>query len=87
MFGDNTSIGFVYAITFDLITPNGGHGQRVHTIGPKVKEFHYILVDNIIYKWEEEDYSDLQEYLIFDSKKDIIQSIDKRKTYNPEKNE
>ncbi len=82
MFGDDNSMGIITAVTFDLITPDGGHGKRVYKAGPKGDECRYILVKGIIYKWKKEDYSDLHEYLLFDSDKNILTSIDKKLTYN-----
>ncbi|UKK50613.1 hypothetical protein L6472_11395 [Prevotella sp. E13-17] len=82
LFGDDNSMGIITAVTFDLITPDGGHGKRVYKAGPKGEECRYILVKGIIYKWEKEDYSDLHEYLLFDSDKNILTSIDKKLTYN-----
>lgn len=81
MFGDDNSMGIITAVTFDLITPYGGHGKRVYKAGPKGEECRYILVNGIIYKWEKEDYSDLHEYLLFDSENNILQSIDKQKKF------
>ena len=82
MFGDDNSMGIITAITFDLIAPDGGHGKRVYKAGPQGEECHYILVKGIIYKWKKEDYSDLCEYLLFDSDKNILMSMDNELTYN-----
>lgn len=81
LFDDDNSMGIVSASTIDLITPDGGHGDRVYKIGPKSKECRYILVNGFIYKWEKEDYSDLQEYLLFNSNENTLQSIDKQKIF------
>ena len=83
VFDDNYALGIMTAMTIDLITPNGGHGRRLYTKGPSVKECHYILIDNIVYKWEEDDYSDLQEFLVYDPAKDILFTRSKSKTYTP----
>ena len=81
LFDDDNSMGIVSASTIDLITPGGGHGDRVYKIGPKSKECRYILVNGFIYKWEKEDFSDLQEYLLFNSNENTLQSIDKQKKF------
>ena len=81
LFDDDNSMGIISASTIDLITPDGGHGDRVYKIGPKSKECRYILVNGFIYKWEKEDYSDLQEYLLFNSNENTLQSIDKQKIF------
>jgi tetratricopeptide (TPR) repeat protein len=81
LFGDDYSMGIITAATIDVITASGGHGQRVYKIGPKGKECRYILVNGIIYKWEKEDYSDLQEYLLFNSNDNTLQTIDKQKKF------
>ena len=83
LLGTDNSMGIISASTIDLIAPNGGHGERIHKIGPKGIECRFILVKGIIYKWEKEDYSDLQKYLIFDSNNNILMSVDKKKKYNP----
>ena len=83
VFDENNALGIITGMTIDLITPNGGHGQRVYTKKPSVKECHYILIDNIIYKWEQDDYSDLQEFLVYDPAKDMLSSKSKSKTYAP----
>lgn len=87
LFGDDNSMGIISAATIDLITPTGGHGQRVYKIGPRAKECRYVLVKGIIYKWEKEDYSDIQEYLFFNCNDNTLQSINKQKNYKLVDNE
>ena len=87
LFGDDNTMGTISTITIDLITPTGGHGQKVYSIGPKAKECHYILVKGTIYKWEKEDYSDLKKYLLFNSDENILQSVEGNKKYKLVDNE
>ena len=87
LFGDDNSMGIISAATIDLITPGGGHGQRVYKIGPKGKECRYILVNGVIYKWEKEDYSDLQKCLLFNSNDNTLKSIEGQKKYKLVNNE
>lgn len=87
LFDDDNSMGIASASTIDLITPDGGHGDRVYKIGPKSKESRYILVNGFIYKWEKEDYSDLQKCLKFNSNDNTLQSIEGQKKYKLVNNE
>ena len=87
LFDDDNSMGIASASTIDLITPDGGHGDRVYKIGPKSKECRYILVNGFIYKWEKEDYSDLQKCLQFNSNDNTLQSIEGQKKYKLVNNE
>lgn len=83
LFADD-GMGIVEYMKIDLIDTYGGHGRTVYKKGPEGKEMKYILVKDVIYKWTKDDYSDLEEFLIYDSKNDQIKSKDNKKIYKAE---
>ena len=79
-------MGVMDYMKIDLIDQYGGYGRNVYKKGPESKEMKFILVNDVIYKWTKEDYSDLEEFLIYDGENDLLKSKDNKKIYKAEIN-
>lgn len=71
------------AIVVNLIAPGGGDGKAIYEKKQQPKRINYILVDGIIYTWQNNDYSDVKPSLRYDGAKGMVTDLDGSREYRP----